>query len=386
MSARVAAAALAAFLATASAPAQVVQYVVTAIDYPPGTWTSSIPASVNNAGQATGYVIGNSPSAPGYRAWRYTPGVGTVDLGSLGPADSNSRGSAINAAGQVVGYTNVAAGMTGGAYRFTTGVGMVNLGTLSGDNFSQAFGINNAGQVVGVSAIAGGTTAQAFRYTDGIGMVGLGVPAGMVGSTGRAINNVGQVVITTATPTQAVRSFRYSDATGHVPLGTLGGTNVTAVAINDVGQVVGNADTPSGARHAFRYSDGVGIVDLGVLPGEPTSDAMGINALGVVVGNSSTLTTGGAFLYRDDVGMVNLNTLIDPTTGWVLLSANAISDNGLIVGQGRLNGVAQPFLLTPIPEPSALALAGLAAACGLAHCWRRGRGRVVDPTTSEATP
>ena len=49
--------------------------------------------------------------------------------------------------------------------------------------------------------------------------------------------------------------------------------------------------------------------------------------------------------------------MIDPAAGWTLESANAINANGQIVGIGiSPNGNEQAFLLTPIPEPSAVAL------------------------------
>ena len=59
------------------------------------------------------------------------------------------------------------------------------------------------------------------------------------------------------------------------------------------------------------------------------------------------------------MGMVDLNSLIDPTAGWDLLSANDINDAGEIVGVGvSPSGDEHGFLLVPnsVPEPPALSL------------------------------
>src|SRR5262249_9219370 len=59
--------------------------------------------------------------------------------------------------------------------------------------------------------------------------------------------------------------------------------------------------------------------------------------------------TGGdhAFLWENG-RMQDLETLIPPGSGWRLNSANGISDNGLIVGEGFYNSHVRGFLLTPI--------------------------------------
>src|SRR5690606_15993157 len=43
----------------------------------------------------------------------------------------------------------------------------------------------------------------------------------------------------------------------------------------------------------------------------------------------------------------DLNLAIDPGSGWILQTAAAINDDGLIVGTGTLNGVSRAFLLRP---------------------------------------
>ena len=155
-------------------------------------------------------------------------------------------------------------------------------------------------------------------------------------------------------------------------LGTLGGPTSSAAGINASGQVVGSADTSSGERHAFLYSNGT-MADLGTLGGV-SSSAHGINASGQVVGYAFTppyYETTRAFLYSNGT-MTDLNSLIP--TGWTLQSATAINDSGQIVGYGiNASGNTDALLLTPIPEPSTIALFGIGAASFLACAWRRRR-------------
>jgi probable HAF family extracellular repeat protein len=147
------------------------------------------------------------------------------------------------------------------------------------------------------------------------------------------------------------------DGTMH-DLGTLGGTSSGGSGINDSGQVTGGSDTTDTlVAHAFLY-DGT-MHDLGTLGGT-FSAGSGINASGQVTGNS--LNENGAFhafLYTSGSGMVDLNTLIDPLSGWELLHGYAINDAGQITGQGLIGDERHAFLLTPVPEPSSLALLAL---------------------------
>ncbi len=119
------------------------------------------------------------------------------------------------------------------------------------------------------------------------------------------------------------------------------------------------------------------VTDLGTLGGN-YSYAYGINANGQVVGDSGTASGKHAFLYSSST-MMDLNSLITPSSGWMLEAATSINDLGQIVGQGYINGQYHAYLLTPVPEPTALSLLALG---GLALARRRAqfgeRDRIVD--------
>jgi probable HAF family extracellular repeat protein len=153
-------------------------------------------------------------------------------------------------------------------------------------------------------------------------------------------------------------------------LGTLGSSSSFGYAVNDHGEVVGSLGVLGERPRAFLYRDGQ-MIDLNALSNATCEGPMnqrfgfayGINNPGQVVGE--LCISNYPFIYDNGV-IQNLNDLIDPSLGVVLSVAYGINDNGQIVATGNTvntGSAGRAFLLTPttpVPEPSTLALFGVA--------------------------
>lgn len=140
--------------------------------------------AVNSAGQIVGYVGPSNQT----QAFLYNNGSTTV-LPSL-PGGMDSGAYAINATGEIVGYSAIAGNSNYHAVLYVNGTPN-DLGTLPGDANSFAYGINDSGEVVGFSQNDSGVY-QAFVYSNGI-MDGLG-SLGLGCSQAYGINDSGWIV------------------------------------------------------------------------------------------------------------------------------------------------------------------------------------------------
>jgi probable HAF family extracellular repeat protein len=189
----------------------------------------------------------------GGRAFVWRNGTVT-DLGTLTGANCCSAATAINDAGQVVGWSQTTSSEAH-AVRWSTS-GVMDLGTLrEGDCCSRATAISNRGQVVGYSYSPpdehGRWTRHAFMWENGARM-DLGALAG-----------------------------------GDVVGPPMSGMGSAASDINDRGQIVGYSTDRSATYHAVLWQNG-SLTDLGPAPGDITALAYSINSRGDIAGEGAT--------------------------------------------------------------------------------------------------
>ena len=361
--------------ATSSTAATILDHPYTNAD-----WSAnfSFLSDLNDAGTAVGAVYKfvfdeyGVPVDLGTRPGRWG-GSGTA-VTELGLLRANPEGlqvgaaHAINAAGVAVGFSGKINpdGSNAGwsAVRWdasgTAATELGNLGTarnygLYPDNWTEsaAFAVNSAGMAVGYANV----------YDDGGQLLRQHAPVRWDPS-GTA-TELGQLAV------NADASVTWSPA-----------------ALNDAGTAVGwvkkvrDDGILAGTRAVRWEASGAEAIELGNLGtsfGITYSEAMAINAAGTAVGFAGRYSATDAFLgeravyWGDDTIAIDLNTLIDPSSGWVLNRALEISDTGWIVGFGTFDADGaggqgayfRHFLMqvpaTAVPEPGSAVLLGLGA-------------------------
>jgi probable HAF family extracellular repeat protein len=336
-------------------------------------------------------VAAGLPAAAAAAAKTYT----ITNLGSLGYAGyDTTEATAINASGQVAGYSDTATTITfpcpghykpprmcsshpQHAFLYSNGT-MTDLGSLGGaDKGSSGDAINVSGEVAGLSQTTTAGVTHAALWT-GTAMADLGALAPLSsGSWSGAfgINDSGQVV--GAWRDTVSHPWLYSNGTmTSLPEPSYataqGAAGCSAGAINNNGQIIGTCRDASGNNHAVLWQNGT-VTTLNTPGGLPNSQATAINTSGQIAGWGTT-STGAYHGFLDSNGTVtdlgsftpfglndngvmidggdqidsggtvqNLNNLIPANSGYTIGITNALNDNGLIVAEA--NGSA--VLLTP---------------------------------------
>lgn len=281
------------------------------------------------------------------------------ELRTVGATGQSSAANDVNGDGKIVGFVSDPA--LGGQRAVVWNDGeQRDLGTLGGPT-SMAYAINDDDDVVGESTAQDGMIVRAFLWRDDQ-MQDLGSLGGDY-SAAKDINKDGVIVGLSTVETgqqpfgPGTRAVMWGND-GLVDLGGLGGDVAAASAINSRGVVVGGATTAPDMEyggpgtHAFLWKEGE-MFDLGAFDGADFSFANGINKNKAVVGfagnpnaddpdNSMTAT-----LWDKDGNIHNLNEAIPGDSGWYLVTATSINDDGWISGLGVSNGQFRGFLLQP---------------------------------------
>jgi probable HAF family extracellular repeat protein len=338
----------------------------------------------------TAFVVTLVAYGPIARAATYT----VTDLGTLG--GSRSYAAAINARGDIVGWSTLAGDTTRHAFLYQSRHGrLVDLDPRGADASSSAWAINDHGRVAGgIDVVGGGGASHAALFVRRR-IIDLGTPLGYPSATAIAIDHAGDTLIEAGVNFVSVAGFLlHHGRTVALPItsafglndrrqvaGSVGPTRMqravvvdgnglthavpgldtqptsVATAINARGDVAGGYEAVGGSTGgAFLERDGV-LTDLGTLPGG-IAVALALNSHDQVVGDAFGIGTGlgeHAFLYdgRLDPPMQDLNDLIPPDSGIVFAEATGINDRGGIVGIGTLDGQSpqfHAFLLTPNPS------------------------------------
>jgi probable HAF family extracellular repeat protein len=219
-----------------------------------------------------------------------------------------------------------------------------------GGPYSSALAVNSAGEVVGSAQVSSGQKHAVLWQTKRPRDLGLLAQGDY--SRARDINDKGDIVgEANVVPKGKPQAFLWRAGKMQQLPNLPGGSLCNAQAINNSGAIVGSCDLASGTNHAVIWRNG-SVEDLGALhDADSPSTALDINSLGQVVGSSGD-DRPRAFLWEKGT-MVNLNKLIAPDSGWMLLVASRINENGEIIGRGYFHHTIHAFMLEPLqPDPA----------------------------------
>ncbi|HMN94963.1 MAG TPA: hypothetical protein PKC43_00505 [Phycisphaerales bacterium] len=317
---------------------------------PGDTASQGFRVSVN--GIATGRSFGNPT-----QAFSWTQIGGLVGLPNLAnPARPFSAGNGVNAAGVVVGTgATTAFGASPLPLIWESG-NVAQLPLPAGQSLGRANDINAHGVAVG--SVGSGSTEFGVLYQGGAGGTAMVITQttanGSFLRSATAINDAGRIVGQGIDPNNAAVNVGYVlDTATNVAfaVGALPGRNgALAFDVSEAGHVVGSSMLNQGAGTPFIWSDGGGMVEIPLPPGTSQGTGRGVNSAGWVVGVASGLFA-VPFLHDGTTTYV-LGDLLPPGSGWDLTmntssSALGISEDGVIVGTGVLNGSVRAYAMIP---------------------------------------
>ena len=324
------------------------------------------------------------------------------EIGVVQTGDSASQGFGVSTGGIGVGRSV----RTGGAQAFswTQGTGIVGLPNIGGRAFCVSNGANNGGTIAGtcastlfgtarlpvvwqngvvsqlplpvnetlgdandvnasgvvVGSVNSGSLQKAVYYSNGAAtFISQTTSGGSFFVTAFGINDAGRIIGQGIDPSNAARNVGMVYDIGSssaFEVGALPGANgALAFGISNTGYVVGSSMQNQGSGLPFRWSQSGGMTAIPLPAGTTQGSARAVNSNGWAVGTASSAFA-IPFLY-DGSATYRLADLIPAGTGWDLStntssSALGISDNGVIVGTGVLNGQTRAYAMVPVANTS----------------------------------
>lgn len=320
------------------------------------------------------------------------------DIGIVQTGDTASQGFGVSPGGRAVGRS-VRSGAAQ-AFTWTTGGGIVGLPNLAGRAFCVSNGANDTGLVAGtcastlfgtsrlpvvwqngavsqlplpagetlgdandvnasgiaVGSVNSGSLQKAVYYSGGTAtFISQTTPNGSFFVTAFGVNDSGRVVGQGIDPSNAARNVGMVYDIGSqsaFEVGALSGANgALAFGVSNSGFVVGSSMLNQGSGLPFIWSQGAGMTPIPLPTGTTQGSARAVNSAGWAVGTASSAFA-IPFLY-DGAATYRLADLIPAGTGWDLStntssSALGISDAGVIVGTGVLNGQVHAYAMVPV--------------------------------------
>ena len=269
---------------------------------------------VSNSANDSGTVVGTGATTPfGSSRLPVVWQNGVVSQLPLPVGQTLGDANSVNASNVAVGSVNAGSNQRGVIYNGGSAT-IITQTTTNGSFFLTAFGINDSGRIVG----------QGIDPQNAARNVGI-------------VYDIGQSM-----------AFEVGALPGH--------NGALAFGVSNSGYVVGSSMQNQGPGLPFIWSEANGMVGIPLAPATSLGQAEGVNSSGWVVG-----TDGGAsavpFLY-DGTNTYRLQDLIPANSGWDLSmntssSAEAISENNVIVGTGVHDGATHAYAMVPVaPTPT----------------------------------
>lgn len=275
---------------------------------------------------ATGEVVYQSWRQDGWVLQRTRDGSNGT---TIDPGEWDDIGRVrINASGQVA-YVAQNFRSPSVTLRYTDGEGVIDINTIGAAQV-QMTDMNDHGDLVGQMQSADWSRSGAFLYTDAGGMREVLFSEHPTSTAGAvAINNAGQIA-GVYEDREGSHTVRYSELSGSVSIGSLGGRHTVGTAMNEHGDIVGWADMPGGGTHAFLYTDPGGLQDLDSGDGQ-SRQPVDINDRKWIIAYASH----GPQLWTPESGWLTFDSLLPDTVDAEFFDIAGINNAGEILGTGR---------------------------------------------------